>query len=332
MTASDELVSVIIPCYNQAHFLAQAIESVLLQTYPHFEVIVVDDGSLDNTLEVAARYPGVRIIRQEHQGTAVARNRGARDSKGSYLVFLDSDDRLLPHAFRVGVNHFLEHSECAFVFGNYRGIGPDGSLLSTPLPAAVEKDSYRQLLRSCYLHTPSAAMFRRTIFEQIQNFDDLFAGAEDYDLYLRIAREFPIGGHGEVVAEYRRHDANLSNNKAMMLKASLAVLREHLRAARGNKDWEEACKFGIRSCRRSWGEALVSQIWAGMKTGREWKRALQDVIVLLQYCPEVFSRQLGRKLWRGMEAVWKEPQTRALSALKTRSLHRSRRRFIRSEK
>jgi glycosyltransferase involved in cell wall biosynthesis len=306
MTVSDELVSVIIPCYKQAHFLGQAIESVLLQHYRQFEVIVVDDGSPDNTLEVAARYPGVRIIRQRHQGTAAARNRGVCVSRGGYLVFLDSDDRLLPHALGDGVKCLRDHAGCGFVFGNYRGIAADGSLLSTPLPVAIEKDHYRQLLLSCFVHTPSTAMFRRTIYEKVKNFDVLFTGAEDYDLYLRIAREFPICGHEEIVAEYRRHDANVSNNRAMMLKASLAVLREHLRVARGNKEWEEACKFGIRSCRRYWGEALVSQMWAGIKTGREWKRALQGVMVLLQYCPEVFPRQLARKIWRGLEAVWKE--------------------------
>src|ERR671912_965329 len=109
------LVSVVIPCYNQAHFLGEAIESVLSQTYPHFEIVVVDDGSTDNTQEVAARYPGVRYIRQENQGLAGARNAGIRRSNGSYLVFLDADDRLLPEALEVGLEHLNAHPECAFV-------------------------------------------------------------------------------------------------------------------------------------------------------------------------------------------------------------------------
>src|SRR5215212_9690625 len=95
---SPPLVSVVIPCYNQAHFLSEAIESVLAQTHPNFEIIVVDDGSTDNTSEVAARYPGVRHIRQDNQGLAAARNTGLRESKGTCLVFLDADDRLLPNA------------------------------------------------------------------------------------------------------------------------------------------------------------------------------------------------------------------------------------------
>src|ERR687890_1245755 len=99
------LVSVVIPCYNQAHFLGEAIESVLAQSYKDFEIIVVDDGSPDNTSEVAARYPGVRCVRQENQGLAGARNTGIRESKGEYLVFLDADDRLLAEALEVGVKN-----------------------------------------------------------------------------------------------------------------------------------------------------------------------------------------------------------------------------------
>src|ERR687898_3616338 len=103
------LVSVVIPCYNQARFLGEAIESVLAQSYPHFEVIVVDDGSTDNTSEVAASYAGVRYIRQENQGLAGARNAGIRRSRGSYLVFLDADDRLLADALEAGLASLEEH-------------------------------------------------------------------------------------------------------------------------------------------------------------------------------------------------------------------------------
>src|SRR3712207_6844017 len=103
------LVSVVIPCYNQAHFLGEAIESDLGQTYPHFEVLVVDDGSTDNTQEVAAPYPGVRCIRQENQGLAAPRNTGIRHTKGTQLVFLDADDRLLPGALASGLYAPKEH-------------------------------------------------------------------------------------------------------------------------------------------------------------------------------------------------------------------------------
>ena len=90
------VVSVVIPCYRQAHFLPDAIESVLAQTYPHFEIIVVDDGSPDDTRAVAGRYPGVRCLRQRNRGLSAARNAGLAASIGTYVVFLDADDRLTP--------------------------------------------------------------------------------------------------------------------------------------------------------------------------------------------------------------------------------------------
>src|SRR5919112_4207473 len=153
------LVSVIIPCYNQARFLGEAIESVLSQTYPHFEVVGVDDGSTDNTSEVASRYPGVRCIRQENRGLAEARNAGIRHSRGSHLVFLDADDRLLPGALEAGLRHLKEHPECAFVSGWWKIIAADGSPLPTPPQPRVEKDHYEKFLRICYISTPAAVMY-----------------------------------------------------------------------------------------------------------------------------------------------------------------------------
>ena len=89
----SKLVSVIIPCYNQAHYLGEAIASVLGQTHAHYEIIVVDDGSTDDTERVAARHTGVRCLRKKNGGLAAARNTGLRASKGDYVVFLDADDR-----------------------------------------------------------------------------------------------------------------------------------------------------------------------------------------------------------------------------------------------
>src|SRR5438552_14718440 len=111
------LVSVIIPCYNQADFLHQAIKSALAQTYSHREILVVDDGSTENIAELTSSYPRVRYIRQENSGVSAARNTALTHSRGEYLVCLDADDRLLPDALDRWVNYLRDDQDCGFAAG-----------------------------------------------------------------------------------------------------------------------------------------------------------------------------------------------------------------------
>src|SRR5918994_6968888 len=123
-------VSVVIPCYNQARFLGEAIQSVLCQGYPDLEIIVVDDGSTDATGEVASNFakedPRVGLVRQENRGLAAARNRGLSEAGGGDVVFLDSDDRLVSGALAVGIRELEANPGCAFVSGLCRKITADG--------------------------------------------------------------------------------------------------------------------------------------------------------------------------------------------------------------
>src|SRR5829696_17619 len=210
------LVSVVIPCYNQAHFLGEAIESVLDQSYPNFEIIVVDDGSPDDTSEVAGRYPEVSLVRQENRGLSGARNAGLARSEGEYVVFLDADDRLLPEALETHLEHLEAHPECAFASGPCRRIAADGSPLPTPLQRHIEGDHYLVLLHRCYIWPPAVVMFRRAILETVGGFDTSLCPAEDHEMYLRIARRFPVCRHEKVVAEYRQHGTKASGNPAVM--------------------------------------------------------------------------------------------------------------------
>jgi glycosyltransferase involved in cell wall biosynthesis len=285
------LVSVIIPCYNQAHFLGEAIESVLKQTYPHFEVVVIDDGSTDNTSEVAARYPGVRCIRQENRGPAGARNTGIWRSNGSYLVFLDADDRLLPNALEVGLKHLEERPECAFVSGHCRLIGVDGSTLQPSPRPVVEGDHYEALLRICYIEMPAEAMYQRVVFEVMGVFDTSLEASEDYDLYLRTAREYPVHQHTEVVAEYRRHGANTTRNPALMLKSEVTVLRRQRKYVGRKKRYREAYRVGKNHSQEYFGEPLIEEVRAKVRE-QTWKQALRGLLVLLRYHPRGFVSAL----------------------------------------
>jgi glycosyltransferase involved in cell wall biosynthesis len=141
------VVSVVIPCYNQAHFLHEAIESALAQTYSHCEILVVDDGSTENIAEVAAGYPKVRYIRQENSGVSAARNKGWKRSRGEYLVFLDADDRLLPEA-QIGVNYLREIRRLRCRLPN--SLSRKGRSSTSRNHPHVSSEHYLELLRGNY--------------------------------------------------------------------------------------------------------------------------------------------------------------------------------------
>jgi len=290
--AGAALVSVVIPCYNQAHFLGEAIESILSQTYPHFEVVVVDDGSTDNTTEVAARYPGVRYVRhEENQGLAAARNTGIRRSRGEYLVFLDADDRLLPDALEAGLRCLKDHPECAFVAGRYRYIGFDGSSLPTPQPPRPQGDHYLALLGRNYITVPAVVMYRRPVFEHVTGFDPSLGPAEDYDLYLRIAREFPIHCHDKVVSEHRWKDAKMLDNPELAFISVLSALQSQQRYVKESKRFGKAHIRRVLAGRAYYGEQLAEEVRTYARKHKR-RQALRGMMKLLRYYPRGFLSAL----------------------------------------
>jgi glycosyltransferase involved in cell wall biosynthesis len=253
------LVTVVIPCYNQARFLGEAIESVLSQSYHHFEIIVVDDGSTDETSEVASRYgeEGVRLIRQENRGLAGARNRGLGEAKGEYVVFLDADDKLLPGALEAGLRCFEAHPGCALVAGHSRFIDADGWLRAEPRPPRpIGSDLFVALLERRYFVIPGAVMYRRTVIESVGAFDTSLGAAEDYDLYFRIAKMFPVYWHHDVVLEYRKHGASMTRKAGLMLQHTVVVLRRQRNYLKGNRRYREAFQVGLKSGREEYGYRL----------------------------------------------------------------------------
>ena len=291
------LVSVVIPCHDQAHFLGEAIESVLAQTYPHFEVVVVDDGSTDNTEEVASRYPGVRCVRQENRGLAAARNTGIRRSNGGHLVFLDADDRLLPGALEAGLRCFRDHPESAFVAGRYRYVAFDGSPLPTPQPPRPESDHFAALLRNCYISTLAAAMWQRMVLEHLGVFDTSVCFSSDRDLYLRVAKQYPVHHHGEVVAEYRKPDTSMTYEAASMLESEVTVLRRQRKYTSSRERYKEAYNLGIRHSQDSFGKPLIEESLVYLQE-QQWRSAISALLVLIRYHPRGFASVLRSKLSR----------------------------------
>lgn len=297
------LVSVVIPCFNQAHYLAEAIESVLAQTHSRLELTVVNDGSDDNTCEIAARYPGVRCTRQAHRGVAAARNLGLMRSSGAFAVFLDADDRLLPHALEVGVARLTEHPDAAFAAGMPRDIAADGTVLREGGQPLVTRDHYIELLRDCFIWSGSSMVYRRSALDAAGGFSERLEAADDYDLYLRLARRYPVVCHEAVVTEYRRHGSNATRNPGLVLTSQLQVLDSQRPQLRDRRE-RAARRVGIRGTRAKQGQALADAASAALRS-REWRLAWQAAGTLARTYPLGLLR-VGRGA-SGVQALRSEP-------------------------
>jgi glycosyltransferase involved in cell wall biosynthesis len=290
------LVSVVIPCYNQAHFLAEAIESALAQTHRRVEIIVVDDESTDATSVVASGYAGVGYVRQENLGAAAARNRGLRESTGECLVFLDSDDRLHPQAVEVGLRYLRLGRDAAFAYGRCNLIDIDGTWLATSCRPIVTGDHYRRLLHGNFLPNPAAIMFRRDALEAAGGFNVSLRAAEDYELCMRLTREHGACGHKEVVADYRQHEASLSRRAQLMSESVLYVLQSQHQYVTTNRDYSRAWNTGMRNWRRRYhAEALVTRARDNAREGH-WGLVVRDALALLRANPRLLVADARRKI------------------------------------
>ena len=294
MTMPAPLVSIVIPCYNQGRYLGDGLDSACRQTYEAVEVIVVDDGSTDDTARVAASRPGVRYVHQQNAGTAAARNRGVADSRGELLLFLDADDRLLPDAVARGVDYLARHPDAAFVTGHVRLIHADGTPDVVPTQEH-EAAGYPALLRWNYIWTPGVVLYRRSAVLDAGGFDPAAAGSADFDLNIRIARRRAVACHHHVILEYRQHDANMTRDPAHMLRSAVSVRRREKRHARA-ADLHAAWRTGLRAVQADFGARLIDRIKGDLVRGRRW-RAVQGLLCLLRHHPAGLAAMAAPAEW-----------------------------------
>lgn len=300
------LVSVIIPCYAQGHYLQDAITSVLGQTYRPFELIVVNDGSPDSAVIEAVLGPyreQLTYVVQANMGLSGARNAGLAHAQGEFVTFLDADDRLLPRALQAGVDAFVVHPASGLVWGLNRLIDAQGELLVTRKRTFVTEGGYAALLETNIVGPPVGVMFRRSTLLAVGAFSPAMHFAEDYELYLRLAREKEIHCHGEVVVEYRLHGTNMSRNHQGMLAGVLRALDAQEKWVRGHPALRRALRKGRRDARRREdGEPGLVRLSEDVRAGR-WLRAGGGAFVLLLKYPRLFLRLLGHRLRRALGLV-----------------------------
>jgi glycosyltransferase involved in cell wall biosynthesis len=294
-------VSIVIPCYGQAHFLSEAIESVLGQSHPA-EIVVVDDGSPDNTAEVVSRYPQVRYIRQENKGLAEARNSGIRVATGEYVIFLDADDRLTPNAIGAHLRCFAEHPEAQLVVGDIDHIAADGSYLGSPRWPMLKANFYEELLKVNHVANMIAVMIRREVIANIGGFEASCSPAEDYRLLLQAVRNFPSAHHRTVVAQYRRYPTSLSRKGAVMLRALHHIMALEWPLVQGDQALEKAHQIGALYWRDYYGRVAIRELMHNIARG-ELLEAAKTSGALARYVgfhalvlPWKYRRRLIRKM------------------------------------
>ena len=210
--------SVAIAVYNQAHFLADALDSVFAQTRKPDQIIVVDDGSRDNPETVVRRYPGVEYVRQANAGLSAARNTGLAHAVHETILFLDADDMLLPRAMEHHVTCLEANPDAALVYGGHRRVDVRGDPIGPDKFDAVSDDAYADFLRGNMIGMHATVLYRRKELDEIGGFDTALRKCEDYDVYLRLSHGRGVAHHPHIVAEYRIHGENMSGDPAAMLE------------------------------------------------------------------------------------------------------------------
>jgi len=208
----SSLVSIIIPSYNSARYIVQAVESALAQTHPAVEVIVVDDGSTDATQQALAPYRSrIACLHQTNRGPAAARNAGLRIAQGAYLLFLDSDDLLVPTSVAAKVSFLEQHPQYGLVYSAWKQINDDGSRVLGEVRPACQGDVLAALLRREFFFFPGSALIRRACLDRVGAFDETAYGTEDADLWIRLARAgYAFGYIDEPLFVYRFHNASIT--------------------------------------------------------------------------------------------------------------------------
>ena len=259
-------VSVIIPTYNRGWIIKEAIDSVMAQDYRDFELIIVDDGSTDNTPDILNSYRSdIMVFRQENQGVSTARNRGLAEASGRFIAFLDSDDLWLPQKLFRQVEFFNKN--------------PDAQICQTEEtwirkgvrvnPKKRHKKPWGMIFESSLalcLVSPSAVMIRRSLFEEVGGFDETLPACEDYDLWLRISCRYPVylidtpliikrGGHNDQLSASPGLDKFRIESLKKIVSSDLLSGNQYKAAV---KTLKEKCKIYASGClkRGREGEAL----------------------------------------------------------------------------
>lgn len=235
----NPLVSIVIPTFNAAQFIRETMQSVLAQTYQRYEIIVVDDGSTDNTKDILTEFKSlICLFQQENRGPSAARNAGIKAAKGEYICFLDADDLWPPEKLVVQLEFFESHPEIAFVSADHQDFSDDqverptflemkkktfGEVLVTEVPL---QDAFSKLIHENFISTPTV-MMKKSSLDVTGLFDESLWSVEDRDLWLRVAASFNLACLPNVLCKRRVHQTNISLQSELTLFSRIKVIEKN---------------------------------------------------------------------------------------------------------
>ncbi|MBY6032512.1 glycosyltransferase [Marinobacter daepoensis] len=290
MSVKKPLISIITPTFNRAEFIVEAVESVMAQSYPHFEFLIVDDGSTDNTVELLQPFledNRVRLFQQENQGQSVARNVALAESSGDFICFLDSDNYWPLDKLENQLRLFDEHPGVDILYGDNVIIDEHGKEVSRK-----NMTRYSGKIAACMIRDNCVAMnttmARRRCFDEMGGMSGKRRVADDYDLWLRFSAKYEFRYEPEYWAWYRVMDDQISSDKTRRFQVNENIIRDFRRdypEALSSKEFDQGfAYFYVRK-----GRYLGS---VGEK-----RAGLGEIMRALRYAPTEFN------VWRAFLAV-----------------------------
>jgi glycosyltransferase involved in cell wall biosynthesis len=225
------MISVVIPTYKHRDYVLQTLDSVFAQTYADYEVIVVNDGSPDDTAELLrplAESGRIRYIEQENQGMSAARNRGIAEARGDFIALLDDDDLWPPDKLQTQVEAMRAHPGAVLVHGRAALLKPDGSTYILAKPTYPSGAVYEQIREHCWVMSPGQALIRTHVLRKVGGFDPGLWATDDWDLYIKLARQGEFLFVDRVCLFYRMHSENASRANAIRhVNNVFKLMRKH---------------------------------------------------------------------------------------------------------
>jgi glycosyltransferase involved in cell wall biosynthesis len=280
------LVSIITATYNMAGYIAETLDAILAQDYPHIESIIIDDGSTDNTMEVLQPYladPRVRVVRQENAGQTVAKNRGIAESRGEFIAFCDADDTWRQDKLSLQIPHF-EDPAVGVVFSDIICIDGAGEVLDIPPMKRSEGNVTAPLLVDNFVPFPTSVA-RASVLEEAGGFDENLSMSIDYDLWLRISVKYRFVWVKEPLANYRIWEGQMSKKSGERLDNFFRLLETFL------EKYPDSVTEHEKDL--AWSHCLVTRGYWHATEGRN-QEALQD------YGRAMRHHFFDGRLWRRM--------------------------------